>query len=120
MVISHLKNSAKRLYSTASQVYNCRPISGKVINMNRDHIKQQIHEPEVHFYATLNLGMYVPNGKLDLIDSNILEGKKILFGRVLSENEDIQKLDAELLAADSQHKTVTSRKINVIFDYISL
>lgn len=113
VVISHLKGSAKRLYSSASQVFNCRPISGKVINMNKEHVRQQVTEPEVHFYETFNLGMCIPNGKLDLIDSNILLGKKILFGQVLKDNEDIQKLDAEILAADPQKKAFNSRKINV-------
>lgn len=114
VVLSHLKGSAKRLYSAASQVYNCRPISGRVLNMNKEHVRQQVPEPEVHFYETFNLGMCVPNGKSDLIDSNILLGKKLLFGKVLKDNEDIQKLDAEILASDPQNNSFHSRKINVI------
>jgi hypothetical protein len=114
VVISHLKGSAKRLYNLASQVPNCRPISGKVINPNREIVRQQVHEPEVHFYETFNLGMCVPNGKLDLIDSNILLGKKLLFGKILNDNQDIQKLDSELLTADPQNNVNSSQKINVI------
>jgi hypothetical protein len=114
LVLSHLKGSAKRLYNETSQVPNCRPISGKVINMNKEHARQQVQEPEIHFYETFNLGMCIPNGKLDLIDSNILLGKKILFGQILKANEDIQKVEAELLAADPQSKLYSGRKINVI------
>ena len=110
VVATHLKASAKRLYSSASQVPNCRPISGKIISMNKEHSRKPILEPEIHFYETFNLGMCVPNGKLDLIDSNILLSKKLLLGQVLKDNEDIQKLDA-------QSKSFNSHKINVFLRF---
>ncbi len=107
VVVSQLKGSAKRLYSSASQVPNCRPISGKILSINKEHSRQPLAEPEIHFYETFNLGMCVPNGKLDLIDSNVLLSKKLLLGQVLKDNEEIQKLDA-------QSKSFNSHKINVI------
>ena len=113
VAISHIKGSAKRLYNSASQVANCRPMNGKILNMNRENTRQNYVEPELHFYETFSLGMYVPNGKLDLIDGNIMISKKVLFGQVLQENEEIQRLEAELMAADTQNRSSRSLKINV-------
>jgi hypothetical protein len=116
LTIEHLKLSAKRLYEQAAAQANSRPNDAKMININQ--LKDIIvpGEPEVHLHKTFNLGMVVPDGHLDQIDTLILDAKKELFGSLLQENEDIRKIEQELINADPSYaKNFTSNAINVFF-----
>jgi hypothetical protein len=113
-VLSHLKASAKRVHDTASHTANSKPNDVKMMDINQQKESKFEVEPEIHFHKTFDLGMAVPDGHLDVIDTDILDAKKELFGKLLAENEEIRKVEMELLNADPTYsKNFTSNAINV-------
>ena len=112
-VTSNLHETAKRLFESAAQVYNCRPVDNKMVTLNQQREMKNYVEPETHFNKTFDFGIYIPTGHLDEVDTDIMEAKKEAYGDILRENEEIKKVELEL------HKEEEfSNVINVCISYI--
>jgi hypothetical protein len=102
-VTNKLRESAKRLFDEAAAIPNSKAKESKMVPVNQQKDFVIPPEPEIHFHKGFNLGMCIPNGRLDLIDTCIIDSKKDFLDSILKDNDEIQKIEQELINADPSY-----------------
>ena len=118
VVQTRLKDSASRIWDSASKKLNSRPLSLKLsAGINKNGQKQDnvdANDEEEHRIAeTFDLSMMVPDGRERLSDHRVLDGKKQQFGQILRENEENRLIEQELMNVDPNRATNTANIIDV-------
>lgn len=116
-VLARLKDSAKRLFEQSAAIPNSRAREVKMIPVNQQKEYHIPPEPEMHFHKGFDLGMCIPNGRLDQIDTSIIDAKKDLLEDIIEENEDIRKIEHELINADPTYVQQGSNMTNVSISF---